>query len=61
MLDAGQLRWYADESVCAGQERWRVAEGDGQLPAHCVNRDYCDSGYRGGCIHPAENKKEQVG
>ena len=39
----------------------RVAEGDGQLPAHYGNRDYCDSGYRGGRIHPAENEKEQVG
>ena len=42
----------------------RVAEGDGQLPAHYGNRDCrgdCDSGYRGGCIHPLENEKEQVG
>ena len=49
------------KSVHSGQERRRVAEGDGQLPAHYGNRDYCDSGYRCGRIHPAENEKEQVG
>ena len=42
----------------------RVAEGEWQLPAHYGNRDCrgdCDSGYRGGGIHPDENEKEQVG
>ena len=64
MLDVGQLRGYAEESMRVGQERRRVAEGDGELPAHYGNRACrgdCDSGYRSSVIHPPENEKEQIG
>ena len=50
MFSAGQLCGYAEESVRAGQEGRRVAEGDGILHAgvrdcgDCGCRDYRDCG-----------------
>ena len=64
MLAAGQLRGYAEESVCAGREGRRVAAGHWLLHArdgNCADRGGGDCDHRGGRVPDRENDPEVQG